>query len=429
MTTTVVEASPKPASLTPTQRASLFLIPPLAALGPWASFTPGAPQSPYFLRILLALMLVPALRGVIQHFPFMPPTLRRALLACGVFLCWGAIGLQWTPDQETGLRNLVSVSLGVATVIVMLGLSRGNANAVASLRWGFLAAVVCTGAVGIWEIRTGMHLREFDDGTYVFSPTSIASTFINPNNYGGFLLGALGPITIILTRLRSLISQGVVVTLLAVTFFLAASTESRGAVIGSLLIILIALIALAVFDLGYLITACILIAPAILAVPIFFSRQLAALIDSVTTQGDSRSDQLRVDLLNHAIRYFMESNWIGKGPGSFIAVLSDDPERTVAKITPAHNTFAQVAAEYGLIGLAALSLILLACLATTFPPSPVNRLRYIQFEVLLCFGALVGAAVIASSVLGDPSWWTLIGYMLCLSWMYHERSSNEHATQ
>lgn len=413
--------------LKPLHRTTLFLVPPLAALGPWASLTPGAEQSPYFFRILLVLALIPSIRGVAQGFHDMPAPVRRALWAIVALLVWGLLGLSWTPDPALGLRNLASITLGLASVIVMLGLTRGNPRAVASLRWGFLAAVVTTGLVGIWEIRTGAHLREFDDGAYAFSATSIAATFINPNNYGGFLLGTLGPTIIVLTRLRSLVMQGMIGLLLCMTFLLAVNTESRGAVIGCLIIILIAVVALAAFDLGYFVTAGLLLMPLALSVPVFFSRQMDTLISSITTQGDASSDNLRVTLVQHALRYFVESKGIGTGPGSFLGVLELDPERTTTKITPAHNTFAQVAAEYGLIGVVVLALILLACFGAAFPPSQVAQRRFIQFEVVLCFAALVGAALIASSVLGDPSWWVLIGYMLCLAWTFTTTRSESPA--
>ncbi|KRE35492.1 hypothetical protein ASG73_16285 [Janibacter sp. Soil728] len=400
------------------RRLSLFLIPSLAALGPWASFTPGAEGSPYFFRILLVLMLLPALSGLRQEWHTLPPRMRSAAWASLIFLLWGCFGLLWTPDTALGQRNLISVTLGMISVGVMLGTMRGNPRAMASLRWGFLAAVVVTGAIGLWEIRTGAHLSEHTDGAYSFSSTSIAASFINPNNFGAFLLGTVGPTLIVIARLRSIVAQGLVSLLLVFTLFLAINTESRGAVAGALTLILIASLALAAFDLGYFLVTVLLVTPVALAIPVFFSRRLSALITSVTSQADAGSDSLRVALTEHAVRYFFESGGVGTGPGSFQAVLAADPQRGTGRIVPAHNTFAQIAAEYGVIGLVAFLVIIVACVAAVLPVAKVGPQRLLQFEVVLCFAALVYAGLIASSVLGDPSWWVLIGYMLCLSWTH-----------
>ena len=410
------------ANIPPLRRLGIFLIPPLAALGPWASFTPGAEGSPYFFRILLVLMLIPAIGGIRSGWPDMPPRARAATWAGAIFLLWGCIGLLWTPDFTSAQRNLISVALGMTSVVVMLGTTRGHPQAVSTIRWGLLAAVIATGAVGMWEIRTGSHLSEYSAGTYFFSPTSIAATFVNPNNFGAFLLGTVGPTLIVIARLRSILAQAAICILLAFTLFLALNTESRGALLGSLALILLAALALALFDLGYFITAALILTPIALTVPMFFASQFSSLVNSATTSADARSDELRIVLTEHAIRYFWESRGVGTGPGSFLTVLQTDPSRSAAFVVPPHNTLAQVAAEYGVIGLIAFLLILVACIRSAFPPAIAGPLRLLQFEMVLCFAALVYASLVASTVLGEPTWWVLIGYLLCLSWTFRVMS-------
>ncbi|WP_435203094.1 O-antigen ligase family protein [Janibacter sp. GS2] len=304
----------------------------------------------------------------------------------------------------------------------MLGLSGGSPRAVSALRWGFLAALLTTGAVGLWEISTGSHLREFSDGAYAFSASSIASTFINPNNYGAFLLGTLGPTLMIIARVRNLLPQLIVCFILAGSLLLAINTESRGAVFGIIIILAIASVALAAFNVGYFITATLVASPIVIVGSLLFTTRIRLVIENITSGADASSDATRVLLGKQAITYLFESGGVGKGPGSFLATLEMDSD-WASVITPAHNTFAQTGAEYGLPGLVALLVILGTSMATFLTPSQSGAQRLIQFEMVVCFSALCGAALIASSVLGDPSWWVLIGYLLCLTWQFRNISA------
>lgn len=409
------------------QLMGLFLIPPLAALGPWASFTPGAELSPYFLRILLILLLVPALRHL-STTSTVPNVIRSSIWAAVVLIGWGLVGLLWTPEVWVGFRDVSGILLGFLTVCVMLGLTRGNALGISAIRWGFLAALISTGAVALWEIRTGSHLREFSIGTYGFRDTATSSTFINPNNFGAFLLGTIGPCIILVARMRKLIPQVSITLMILGAGFLAVNTESRGAVFGTLIILTLGLLALAVFDIGYFITASLIATPVAIITSLIFDSQIRNVLDTITTQSDAASDAVRIQLLKQAISSFSESFGIGTGPGSYLATLAADPER-LTPITPAHNTLAQVAAEYGVPGLLAMLVILFGCISVLFPPRHVGGLRLIQFELVLCFAALSGASLIASSVLGDPSWWVLIGYMLCLTWQFRSCETNLNASE
>lgn len=395
-------------------RLALFLIPPLAALGPWASFTPGAELSPYFFRILLALSIVPALGNLSAHLRYAPPAVRRAITATAALIGWGLIGLLWTPEIWVGFRDIVGVLLGLLTVLVSLGLARGRTEGVASIRWGFLAALIATGAIALWEVRTGLHLRQFSHGSYGFAATAASSTFINPNNFGSFILGVLGPCIVLVARRRTLIRQLILALGPITAGYLAVQSESRGAVFGTLIIIAVALLALAAVNIGYFLMASLIASPVALAAFFYFNTYLQDILRTITTDADQASDAVRVQLLRQALRYFWESFGIGTGPGSYLATVASDPDR-LTPVTPAHNTLAQVAAEYGIVGLVALLTVMIACCSPLFSPAHAPIQRHIKFEVVLTLTALVGASVIASSVLGDPSWWVLVAYMLCLA--------------
>lgn len=120
-----------------------------------------------------------------------------------------------------------------------------------------------------------------------------------------------------------------------------------------------------------------------------------------------------------------ESEWMGFGPGSFEAVLPDVPSTIYAdRIVPAHNTILQIGAEYGIV-LMLLTVGLILTLAMAGLRNFTAALRVEAFELLGVVTYVVTAALVASSVLADPTRWVAIAYGIALSWTLVIQRSHE----
>lgn len=406
-------------------RVILFLMPLLVGLGPWASPTPGAAFAPTAFRVLLVISLLPATVGLREEFRNAPGAVHRGVwLTLGLIL-WGATTLLWSPAIANGLRVEVSLLIGFLLVLSLLGLSRGSDAGVSSLRWGFILALLGTGAIGMWEVITGSHLAETtgEGDAYVFSATAISATLGNPNNFGVFILGCTPAILALLAGRRNLFGLMALASIFAFAFFLALNTESRGAVYGLLAVLAVSAFALILFDIGYFIVAAFLgLVGAASAVAIFPAR-VATLIDPLIAKENAKSDELRRNLTRDALRYFEDSAFLGKGLEGFQPTLDTDPVRLASKTLPAHNTIAQVAAEQGIVGLLLFGGVLATCLTMVLSRRANQHQRRLQFEALTMLPALAAAMLVTSYFLNHTELWLWLGYLLCLRWNFARHAS------
>ncbi|OFS15013.1 O-antigen ligase [Kytococcus sp. HMSC28H12] len=412
--------------LTKLQRLVLWVLPTFMALGPWASPTPGAEGGVTAFRVLLVLTAIPALASVTQNWRSMPTAVRRAIWATVTLLVWGLVSLTWSADMAFGLRIEVSLLIGLTGVLVMLGFSQGTDEGVGALRWGYLLALLVTGGIALWEFRTGQHLSDVtaEQGPYVFSKTAVSASLGNPNNFGAFLLSTLGPLLVLMSRSKHLLKLGLTLTMLGLLSFLTVQTESRAAVGGLLAMLVIAMLLLAFINLGYLLMGLMAGAMAYFTVITFLGPQVQGVLDRLTDTGQDKADQLRLDLTHDAIQQFSATGGLGTGMGAFQAVLENTPDRLARTIVPAHNTLAQVAAENGVVGLAAFLGVLVACISVVFTRGGGAVALSNRFEIVLVIIAVGVSMIVASYMLNHAELWVNIGYMLCLVWNVHRHRDN-----
>lgn len=416
--------------LTKAQRLTLLVLPTLMALGPWASLSPGSELAPTAFRVLLVLAALPAVSGVVRHWRTMPSAVRLALWATGVLIVWGAVSLLWSADMAFGLRIEVSLLIGLASMVVMLGLAQGTDEGVGALRWGYVLALLVTGGIALWEFRTGQHLTDVtaEQGPYLFSKTAVSASLGNPNNFGAFLLSTLGPLLVLLARARHVLTLGLWAGALGLLMFLTVQTESRAAVGGLVAMMVLAMLLLAFINIGYLFMG--LLAGGIVYVTVltFLGPQVQGVVDRLTDTGQDKADQLRLDLTSDALTQFASTGGLGTGMGAFQAVLEATPDRLARQIVPAHNTLAQVAAENGVIGLAAFVGVLVACASVLFLRGGGAVAASNRFEIVLVLIALGVSMIVASYMLNHAELWVNIGYMLCLVWnVQRHRQQTGHA--
>lgn len=413
---------PRPSRLA---RSILFLMPVLAGLGPFASITPGAAGAPYAYRILIAAAALPALAKLIQNRERDPRT--TALLVTTVaFLLWGSLALGWTPNTDRGGRQLAGILISLLGCWVAIGLSGRHPAGLAALRGGFVLAAVVLSSVGIWQYVTGENLWTITGQPFNFTGNPLLATFINPNNYAAFLLGCLGPIlatAIAGTRRHRALGISVILLFGWIMFH----TESRTGLFGLLLIALVACVVVGV-KLPKTQTPLLLGGMTAGVIGLVNLRRMDAFFDGVNA-GTSASDDLRIQLSKIAWQYFVESHGIGIGPAGFEIKLGNDSAVDALRVLPPHNTFLEIASEYGLPVLIPFMALMVSLLISGFGRRASGLARTSvadRVDLLACVVAIIAGGLVASTLIADPGWWLLITYSILLT---RQRLSHVHAPQ
>lgn len=339
----------------------------------------------------------------------------RALLFTSVaFALWGALALGWTPNTGRGGRQLAGALINILGCWVAIGLAGRHRAGLTALRNGFVTAALGLSLVGVWQYVTGRNLWTVVGQPFDFAGNPLIGTFINPNNFAAFLLGCLGPIIAIMVggRLKHRLLGIFLIILLA---WVLANTASRTGVLGLAIICVAACVIVGIklprsqgpIAVGVL---------AILTTAAFNYERIRAILGGVSI-GTEASDDLRLQLSKIAFRYFFDSWGLGIGPAGFEVKLESDASAQVIRVLPPHNTFLEIAAEYGLPVLLPFMLLIvgLGAAAVRRHPGTSQASTSQQVELLACFVAIVAGGLVASSLIADPSWWLLIGYAILLA--------------
>lgn len=138
------------------------------------------------------------------------------------------------------------------------------------------------------------------------------------------------------------------------------------------------------------------------------------------------SDRMRLDLTRSGIRSMADAPVTGNGAGSAMTKLEGDEDYGPGlapkdrRIINLHNTFLEIGVNYGLIGLLPVVLFLGGVLALLLHPGRLRRLWPDPnlFEGLGVLLAVAVTSVIASTVVGDPTFWLIIAYGGVVAWNY-----------
>ncbi len=153
-------------------------------------------------------------------------------------------------------------------------------------------------------------------------------------------------------------------------------------------------------------------------------------VDTLTRQemeaDYAAADRMRLDLTKSGARSLADAPLIGNGAGSSMTKLEQDEEYGPGldpkdrRIINLHNSFLEMGVNYGLIGLLPVILVNGGVLAFVLHPGRLARL-WPDPNVLEALGVLLAVAVtsvIASSAVGDPTFWLFIAYAGAVAWNY-----------
>lgn len=406
----------------PWVRLTLLVMPGLAAMGSFVSMSPGSSGTANGYRIVTALALVPALLMFSRSRAGSTST-RLLVVTTLAFAFWGTFALTWTPSPGVGKRQLLGILLAILGTWVAIGLTSRQAAAVRSLRSGFVLAAFALTAIGLWQFATGNNLWRLAGQPFRFRDNMLIGTFVNPNNFAAFLLGCSGPVLSWALYAKG-IRKPLGLLLLASMAFVILGTTSRAGILG--LLIIVGWVLIIVMGQVPRLQVPIVFTVAVLSLVTWgiFGRQLSVGITTAFAGDTAQSDNLRIGLSQTAIRYFAESQGIGIGPAGFQERLSAESAQDVLAT---HNTFLQMAAEYGvpvILPFAALMTVLMvrALRTRTRTATGVDPAR---IELIAGVIAIMIGALVASSLIADPSWWLLIGYLIVLTRQQTDASTSE----
>lgn len=327
----------------------------------------------YGTDILLVLAIMSAMIARYREH-----AMRTEAWAILMFLVWAGISISWATD--TVLAGYFFVKLLLASGVFWLARSMAGSDARLAVTLLVVAAAFqAMSGVGQFLSQAsfsstllGMSAHEsWQAGTSVLKNESgrwlrAYGTFPHPNMLGGFL-GAI--LILVMGRIiffdgdqRSRIKSGITIASTIVILLGLILTFSRTAWLGAALGLLgIGAYAWSTGNKSFKKRLLYSLGVLAIAVSVFAAvlhETILPRFDGATIASE-RSVSEREISLDDARTLIMAHPFIGVGGGSFTAAIIDgEPDRPIWSIQPAHNAFALVLAELGIIGLVLFSFVL-----------------------------------------------------------------------
>lgn len=410
-------------------RWAVLLFPIAAALGPYARIPGLGPV--YAFRAAGILAGVFLLVGSRSELRVMRPATRPLIALGGIASSWTFATLIWTPDLGLGLNECAAIALGFLVIIAVAEIVLRVTDGVKSLLSGWLLAYAVCGGIAVWELVTGHHLESSFTQTYGNRPDllrlSTFSSFGNPNNFGAFIVLAFPALCALFYSAKSVAYRLLVAVAIATMLPLLYLSGARLAMAGLVFQVL--------FLVGYgsvrsgavrraLVPAGIGLGLLIVAAAPYF-RGLILLADIGDLGAEARyggSTSVRVNMLKNGSEMLVASHGVGTGAGSFSYEIEHGfrLHPVLGTVNP-HNLGIEIAAQYGLVGIALVALAVLwlsglllkAWIKGRSVPSRSSR-AYRLGAALMCCG-YIPAASESSAYLAHPVNWMAIATIVGLA--------------
>ncbi len=416
----------------PVVKAIMFVMPVLAALGVNSGSIELFGGQLFAFRLLcLACLLAAISYNLSGRFrPGRTRVLQLWMLMAVTWFTWGcALVAINSTNAAAALPELFTVALGTSLPVALV-LMRGSAmDALRVLRAGWLVAFLATGAVALWELRTGRHLPSayLDQAGFVIARgVTLVSTFGNPNNYAAFLL-LCAPFLVWGTaergRLR-LVYGGALIATIPLLLLLGSGVAFIGLCVESLAILLL----LWLWHLG---TIKVLTSLTLGVLALLFLTgglfgesgnpvtRAGSQVAAASTQavGSSRSFQARVNLTLNGIRYTAESWGLGFGPGTYSVRTHNGlgVYPTQGQVDP-HDVWVEVSSEYGIPVVLMLLLFLTSCGVVGWRAHSLgDQFRWPALAVVVAVVGYLLAGLESSSFVKDSVGWAFLASLLVMS--------------
>jgi len=347
-------------------------------------------------------------------------------LALGAFLVLYALQASYTKDFDTALEQAVFFLIPFALLYALLR----------EVRWSREIVLGCVAVMALLAIAfCGIGFWEYERRELFWNPKVIAanqfesyfrvnSVFWDPNVYGRFLVLAVLAVTALMlwsARVRVALASAVVLAVLWAGLVLTFSQSSFAALLAGL-----AVLAALRWDVRRAAAAA---AAALLlggAFAVLFQDTLK--IDLGSSGGLNKVTSGRADLIGGGVELFAKRPLQGYGSGSFgRAYRLERKGNQQQAVSASHTMPVTVAAEQGLIGLAAYVAVLAAALWSLFgdaawratrgrapprqdgpPPAEGVAYRAARAALAAMFVALLVHTMVYAAFLEDPFTWVIL---------------------
>ena len=348
---------------------------------------------------------------------------RMVPLALAAVLILYAIQSVYSEDFSRALQNTAFFYVPFALAFVLLGDCRWDRRLLVGALGVVAAEAIVFALFGFWEYGT-RHLiwndqviQSNDFHTYL----RVNSLFWDPNVYGRFLALTIVALVTVVLWARSPRLLAALAVSIAILWLGLMTTFSQSSFI-ALLVGLAALAALR-WSLRWTITASL---AAVLAAAVFVIAAGGSLkIDLSTEQTLNKDTAGRANLVSEGAQLFGDRPLWGYGSGSFSVAYVKHRSGGNRQLTVSHTEPVTVAAEQGLIGLAAYVAVLAAAFLTLCaglrglmpglgapPASGTAAERTVlvasRAAILACFTALMAHTLAYAGFLEDPLTWVLL---------------------
>ncbi len=343
----------------------------------------------------------------------------------GIFVIWllyGFISLQWSPDPIVGLKSeLIVMSIGFTALPLFSFLIKKIENPFDYIRKLCLLCFAIMALVSLFEITTSIHFASSEPsrviGRHDVAVPHTSTTFGNVNDYGAFLMflfpfllwGVLEAKTVkqkyiyftaFLLNISFILINGnrmglLVIIIQMLCFLLLLKDRIKKEHIKKRYIILLLLLLIAFF-----------FAPRKYN-PFYAIRYRMA---TVLHSSDESSNE-RIKMIKSGINMLKDSHGMGIGAGGFEAsVLQKNPD---ANIINPHNLFVEIFAQYGI----GILLLLCSWLAYLFYYARHNaylssKARTTVYAIIVSF-PLIGA--MPSAFLGYTFLWVFLSIVAAIA--------------
>lgn len=403
----------------------LFMaVPTTAAIGSAFGSTMVAGISLYPFKVLTLVLTCVAMS---QH----RRVPRAAVPIVVLSLClasWALITVLWSTAGPAALQEATIFVFLVA--LLLLCFTSIGTNWFASFIVGWPLAVFFTSVVALGELLTGNHLKNDFVSNTSFVGDVILSTFANPNNYGAFLALAMA-VCLTGSTMTSMFGRGTrrfMFAAIGTALVMLPLTASRFAVLG----VVAGTLTFAVLGLRSRRGQRFVLALVVLSVPaglvlLRASPKLVEKFSAIAAQrtGTGNSTSIRENLIANGWDFFIETRGLGVGAAGYEPrILSGDFTHPLfGRASNPHNLWIELLSEYGLVGIAAVGLILMLSLRAA---APLRHPTRFGASYIAMFMTYLIAAMTASSYVNDTVSWTFFSTFVALGvWIDHTRRRAE----
>ena len=360
------------------------------------------------------------LRGEREGWAREPAEPRRLELAIVGFVALYAVQAGYSTDFEQAVKNVAFFYVPFALLLKLLTAvewTRALAIRCLAVTAGL---ALCFAAIGFWEYQARELLwnQKVIESNQFESYFRVNSLFFDPNIYGRYLaltMIAVAALMLWQRRPRDTALSALVLAVLWGGLVLTFSQSSFAALL-----------------VGLLVVACVrwrpwpilagVAAAGLVALVVVVAAPGAVGIDTSSDNPLDKATSGRLELLQGGLDMWLDRPVAGYGSGSFAERFRVRENASSARAASASHTIpVTIAAEQGVIGLAAYAAVLFFAIKLLFerlrwrsrrgPPTPPPLGRTI---VAAAFAALVFHTMTYAAFLEDPITWTLIGLGIAL---------------